>query len=97
MSVDKDQLLMFQAQRYMETLGVRAVNLTLDLEIAIGMIGFVQLGLRHPEANRTPTAEMMRAFLNQLIGQIDPKCGPLYEILMRGFDEDFDVIRKPGP
>ena len=91
MNADEEDLLK-RANAELESLGVSAATVTLDLPLLIALIGIVQLGLRHPSVATTSTAIRPRAFIKQLIEDIAPADGALRELLMKGFDPEFDIM-----
>jgi len=68
--------------------------LELPMQILIGLIGIIHVGLRHPGVGQTQCSATLRDFLASLILTLSPDKGPLYELLMRGFDPKFDVFRE---
>lgn len=65
MAIDRDALLIAQAQEQLDRLGIGLVRLNLKLETTIALIGFAQLGLKHPEAAKTASAIEVRALIDQ--------------------------------
>lgn len=69
----------------------RPVIIEIDLTHMIGIIGLLQLALRHPEARKRPTAKMVERFVLNLIEQIDPEHGETWKLLQRGFNPNWDM------
>lgn len=57
----------------------------------VGVIGMLQVALRHPEAAQRSTGKMTREFVVKLIEQIDPEHGELWTLLNRGFNSKWDI------
>jgi hypothetical protein len=88
-ALDKDFLLN-RALEEMRQSGNRTIEFKVSLQIAISLIGQIQLALRHP-ANTGPTRFLIEQFARDKIVEIDPQKGAIYELMMRGFDEAFDL------
>lgn len=69
----------------------RPIIIEADLTHVVGLIGLVQLALRHPEAGQSATARMTEQMIRDLIETIDPAHGELYQILHLGFDPEHDM------
>lgn len=69
----------------------RPVIIQTDMVHAIGIIGMLQLSLRHPEAAQRPTGKLVREFVIKLIETIDPEHGELWTLLNRGFNPTWDI------
>lgn len=67
----------------------RPIHFEMDITFTVGLIGTLQLAFRHPH-NAGPTRQMLESFVRDLISQLDPLHGDLYEFLMLGFDERAD-------
>jgi len=67
----------------------RPIILGLDIVMAIGIIGQLQLAFRHPE-NTHATRQMVEKYVRGLIDQLDPKRGDFHAFLLMGFDESND-------
>lgn len=65
------------------------VEFKLDMVLTVGLIGQLQLAFRHP-GNLGATREMLEKFVLELIQRIDPSGGAVYQMLMMGFDQQFD-------
>lgn len=89
------QRLIEEANRYLETARISSVALNVPIGDLIALIGFAQLGLRHPSAAVTPSATLVRELIEELITGLDPDGGPLFDLLTKGFDPNFDVMRPP--
>jgi hypothetical protein len=65
--------------------------LTLDLDITflVALIGQLALAFRHPH-NTGPTRALVEGFARDVIEQLDPHHGHLYEFLMMSLDERYD-------
>jgi hypothetical protein len=68
----------------------RPIILTMDITNAVGLIGVVQLALRHPVAAQSPTMQMSKQLVIDLIEKMDPEHGPLWKFLNLGFNPVFD-------
>ena len=76
----------------------RPVVLTMqDINLAVGLIGAVQLALRHPEAAKSPTMQMVDGMIRALIDSIDPDHGDVFQFLMMGFHEHWDNLDERAP
>lgn len=67
------------------------VILNLNMVLAVGLIGQLQLAFRHPE-NVGPTRRMTEKLVLDLIDRIDPEHGEVYAFLMMGFDPECDGL-----
>lgn len=74
------------------TRGLTSTLIRSNIAETMAMIGFVQLGLRHPEAADKPSAELARGMITDLISQLSPPGSPLHELLMKGFDPEWDLL-----
>lgn len=59
------------------------VRLNLDIVLTVGIIGNLQLALRH-EQNTGEASRLIEKFVRDLIEQIDPMRGVVFEFLMMG-------------
>ena len=73
----------------MKQIGNRPLVIKTDLGMASSIISQLQLAMRHPE-NTGITRQTVEKFTRDLIEQIDPDRGDLYELLMMGFNPDYD-------
>jgi hypothetical protein len=69
----------------------RPIIIHTDITHVVGMIGLVQLALRHPEAKEMSTARILRDFMVELIEQIDPTHGEIWTFLHMGFNPEHDT------
>lgn len=69
---------------------LQVITLEVDLNTLVGLIGNLQLSFRHP-ANVGSTRVKMEEFVRDLIERLDPERGALYQLLMLGFDKNFDM------
>ncbi len=90
MTIDEKKLIADTAQRLIEA-WPHPIILEMSMSHAVGLIGTVQLALRHPAASRSPTMRQTREMIVALIEHIDPSRGDLYKSLMMGFDPKCDV------
>lgn len=90
MAIDEKKLTTDTAQKLIQA-WTRPVLLEMSISHAVGLIGTVQLALRHPAALRSPTMQQTREMIVALIEHIDPSRGDLYKFLMMGFDPNHDV------
>lgn len=67
----------------------RPIKFDLDIILTVGIIGQLQLAFRHP-SNLGPTRELVESFVRELIENLDPDKGALYELLTAGFDPEMD-------
>ncbi|MGA9773229.1 MAG: hypothetical protein WBV94_29630 [Blastocatellia bacterium] len=67
----------------------RPIILSFDITATIALIGQLQLAFRHP-ANVGLSRQMIEKTTRELIEQIDPVKGDVYQFLSMGFDERFD-------
>lgn len=67
----------------------QSIYLKLDRMFVVGLIANLQLAFRHSEDNGQ-TREVLEKFVRDLIDRLDPDKGNLYELLMMGFDPQFD-------
>lgn len=65
------------------------IPIKLDPEFCLGLIGTLQLALRHP-ANNGPTSDLVRQFTHTLIGKLAARIPACREICMKGFDPRYD-------
>ncbi|MBS1797822.1 MAG: hypothetical protein JSS81_28635 [Acidobacteria bacterium] len=69
----------------------RPVIFEMDSTAAVALIGQLQLAFRHPE-NTGRTREITENFVRNLIEQMDPDHGDVYEFLMMGFNPEMDAV-----
>lgn len=67
----------------------RPIIFEFDMQNVVAMIGQLQLAFRHP-LNVGPSRQMTEKFVRDLIAQIDPEHGDVYQFLMLGFDGRYD-------
>lgn len=68
----------------------RPIILKFEITGLIALIGQLQIAFRHP-SNVGPARQALEASVRELIEQIDPTRGDVYQFLSMGFDERFDV------
>jgi hypothetical protein len=67
----------------------RPIVFEFDIQTTIALIGQLQLAFRHP-ANVGPSRQVIEKLTRDLIAQLDPTKGDIYQFLCMGFDEKFD-------
>lgn len=90
-------LLMQLADAELKESGLTSATVKMPVELILALIGVAQVGLRLPATDQVPHARMVRAFLLSLIESLAPDRGPLRELLMKGFDPNFEIFREPPP
>lgn len=88
--VEKERLLE-HAEMAMRRLQIRPVVIEMDITTAVGMIGALQLALRHPGFRNRPTARAVRGTLDQLIDALSEGDAEFREFLKLGNNPAFDV------
>ncbi len=68
----------------------RPILLEMNINLAVCLIGVVQLALRHPHMEESPIGHMTRDLILALIDNIDPSRGDVHKFLMMGFDPNCD-------
>jgi hypothetical protein len=80
-------------ERALEKLKARGdapVILQINYQLAFGIVSQLQLALRHP-ANVGHTRDITERFVRDLIERLDPERTEVYQVLMMGFDERYDL------
>lgn len=82
--------LLDRAAAEMQQRRAEIIRVKLSLSEAVGIIGNLQLAFRHP-GNVGPTRVQTEELARRLIERLDPQGGDLYQVLMHGFDQEFDL------
>ena len=69
----------------------RPIIIQTDMTNVMGLLGMVQLALRHPQAKSMPTARLVERFIVDLIERIDPEHGDIWTFFNAGFNPTHDV------
>jgi hypothetical protein len=67
------------------------IRIDTDITQVVALIGTVQLALRHPHAQLSPSMRATKEFVTTLIERIDPTHGDLWKFLNLGFDRRYDT------
>ena len=64
----------------------RPIHIRTDITHLIGMITLLQLALSHPRADEVNEKPIIETMVREMIEDLDPDHGDLYEFLMLGFE-----------
>jgi hypothetical protein len=70
----------------------RPVILQIDFAEMFGIIGLLQLALRHPSAGRTPTAASVRELIRGVQADIAQHEPLIAEVIEMGFQPEHDTL-----
>lgn len=79
-----------EAVAEMERWGDRTIVLQLDIATLLGVVGALQLALRHPQFAQRPSALQVRALIMDLEKQIPAEFPAIKKIINLGFHPRFD-------
>lgn len=84
------QEMLAAAEEEMKRWGDRPLRLDIDITTCLGMIGALQLALRHPGFQKRPSADVVRKLVFAFIRQIPPDYPALKKLMELGFHQRFD-------
>lgn len=70
--------------------GTRSIAFEIDIGTTLALCGALQLSLRHPEASKQSTAQVVRSLVFDIKSQIPAEFPAIRELIELGFHPRFD-------
>jgi hypothetical protein len=71
------------------------MRLEIAPETALAVVAYVQLALRHPQANLGPSARLVEQFIEYVRAKFEPHAPAITEAIRRGNEPEYDTPREP--